>query len=200
MTNLFQNDFLWRRFHSLMGVIPLGLFIAEHFWTNSHALHGAAAYEASVEVIQGLPFLPLFELGIIVPLYFHAFYGLYRIAKSRSNVAKLPYARNWMYALQRWTGVIVLLFVSVHLWQFRFGLGWKFLDVHNVLVQPLWLAVYVACVLATVFHFANGMWNFCINWGITVGPRAQLISSYVWTGVGLVLSLFGLGSLRGFLS
>jgi succinate dehydrogenase / fumarate reductase cytochrome b subunit len=25
-----------------------------------------------------------------------------------------------------------------------------------------------------VFHFTNGLWTFCITWGITVGRRAQL--------------------------
>jgi succinate dehydrogenase / fumarate reductase, cytochrome b subunit len=28
-------------------------------------------------------------------------------------------------------------------------------------------------VLASVFHFTNGIWTFCITWGITVGQRAQ---------------------------
>ena len=28
-------------------------------------------------------------------------------------------------------------------------------------------------MLACVFHFTNGIWTFCITWGITVGPRAQ---------------------------
>jgi succinate dehydrogenase / fumarate reductase cytochrome b subunit len=199
LNQLFRDDFLWRRFHSLMGVVPLGLFIAEHFWTNAHALNGPHAYESAVETLQGLPMLPLLEMAIIGPLYFHAIYGLYRIAKSRSNVSSSPYPRNWMYALQRWTGVLVLIFVTVHLWQFRFGTGWRFSVVRDVLVQPVWLGAYVACVLATVFHFANGMWNFGVTWGITVGPRSQMISSYVWIGVGIVLGLYGLGSLRGFL-
>lgn len=200
LKQLFQDDFLWRRFHSLMGVVPLGAFLAEHFWTNAHALNGPYAYESAVETIQGLPLLIVLELGIFVPLFFHAFYGLYRVAKGRSNVGSLPYPRNWMYGLQRWTGVLVLIFVLVHLAQFRFGAGWRYSTVHDVLAQPVWLAAYVACVLATVFHFANGMWNVGVTWGITVGPRAQRIASYVWAGVGIGLSLYGLGSLRGFLS
>ena len=28
-------------------------------------------------------------------------------------------------------------------------------------------------MLAAFYHFANGMWNFCITWGITVGVKAQ---------------------------
>lgn len=199
MTKLFENDFLWRRFHSLMGVIPLGLFLLEHFWTNAQALNGPQSYEDAVMWIQSLPQLTLLELGIFVPLYFHAIYGLYRIAKARGNVGPYPYGRNWTYTLQRWTGVIVLLFVTIHLIQFRFGVGWRFDDVQLVLSQPLWLATYAIGVLATVFHFSNGMWNFGITWGITVGPRAQQLSSYVWTGVGIALAVFGLGSLRGFL-
>ena len=32
---------------------------------------------------------------------------------------------------------------------------------------------------ASVFHFANGIWTYCISWGITVGESAQKRMSYV---------------------
>ncbi|MBC7544502.1 MAG: hypothetical protein H7338_17410 [Candidatus Sericytochromatia bacterium] len=178
----------------------MGQFIAEQFRINAHPMLGSRVYGASVATNQRLPFLLLIELAIFVPLYLHAFCGLCRVAKNLSNLTQALYALNGMYSLQRWTGVIVLIFVTVHLWQCRFGLGWRFQDEHNGLVLPVWLGVGVVSVLATMFHFANVRWNFRINRGITVGQRAQLISSYVWTGAGLALSLFGLGSLRGFLS
>ena len=38
-----------RRLHSLSGVVPLGLFLLEHFYTNSVATHGAAAFNHAAD-------------------------------------------------------------------------------------------------------------------------------------------------------
>jgi succinate dehydrogenase/fumarate reductase cytochrome b subunit (b558 family) len=57
-----------------------------------------------------------------------------------------------------------------------------------------WLVgfVYLLGVASACFHFANGMWTFCISWGITVGAKSQNASRVVFTGLGL--TLFGLGA------
>ena len=41
------------------------------------------------------------------------------------------------------------------------------------------LGFYIICIVSAVFHFANGLWSFCVSWGITVTPRSQQISTYV---------------------
>lgn len=35
------------------------------------------------------------------------------------NVSQYPYARNWLFFLQRATGLFTFVFVLVHLWQYR---------------------------------------------------------------------------------
>lgn len=52
--------------------------------------------------------------------------------------------------------------------------------------------VYVLGVLCAAFHFSNGLWTFCISWGITVGAGAQKISKTVFNLLGL--ALLGLGT------
>ena len=44
---------------------------------------------------------------------------------------------------------------------------------HGQMSDPLVFGIYVVGVLAAVFHFTNGLWTFCITWGITVGQGAQ---------------------------
>jgi len=44
---------------------------------------------------------------------------------------------------------------------------------HGYLVQPLWFALYTIGVISAVFHFCNGIWTFCVTWGITIGAAAQ---------------------------
>lgn len=51
--------------------------------------------------------------------------------------------------------------------------------------------VYVLGVATAAFHFSNGLWTFCITWGITVGKRAQRASKVVFSALGI--ALFALG-------
>ena len=57
---------------------------------------------------------------------------------------------------------------------------------------------YVAGILATVYHLANGIWTSLITWGITIGPSSQRIAGYACSVFGVVLGIVGLSSLRGF--
>ncbi len=58
--------------------------------------------------------------------------------------------------------------------------------------------LYVIGVLAAVFHFSNGLWAFLISWGITIGPKAQRISSYICMGVFVIVSALFILSLIAF--
>ena len=39
--------FALKRLHSLTGVVPIGLFLLEHLYTNARALQGAAAFDTA---------------------------------------------------------------------------------------------------------------------------------------------------------
>lgn len=67
-----NREFLWRRLHTLSGVIPVGLFLLEHLFTNATALDGAASYNNAVEAIQSLPLLHFIEFFFIfLPITYH---------------------------------------------------------------------------------------------------------------------------------
>ena len=42
-----DREFLNRRLHSLLGIIPVGLFVAEHLIVNHFATGGASAFNAA---------------------------------------------------------------------------------------------------------------------------------------------------------
>ena len=66
------HSFLLRRLHSLSGIIPIGVFLIEHFFSNAFATNGPHAYADQVKFLTGLPFvLGLEILGIYIPLAFH---------------------------------------------------------------------------------------------------------------------------------
>ena len=100
-------SFFLRRLHSLTGIIPIGLFLVEHFFSNAFATKGPGAYSKQVEFLSSFPFVVGLELfGIWLPILYHSLYGFYIWYRGEGNAAAYPWAGNWMYSAQRWTGAI----------------------------------------------------------------------------------------------
>jgi succinate dehydrogenase / fumarate reductase, cytochrome b subunit len=118
-----DHSFLWRRLHSLSGVLPLGAFLCYHVFENLSALRGPAAYNEMVNDVNTLLprtfFFGLELVTIVLPLAFHALYGVWVAATGRPNVGRYAYASNWAYLAQRITGSIALLFLLVHVGTLR---------------------------------------------------------------------------------
>jgi succinate dehydrogenase / fumarate reductase cytochrome b subunit len=38
-------------------------------------------------------------------------------------------------------------------------------------------------------HLCNGIWSFLIKWGVTIGPTSQRVSSWVFNGLGVAMSV-----------
>ena len=193
--------------------MPLGLFILEHFYTNSKAIAGAAEFNTAVRDLQSIPYILLVEIGgIFIPLIYHAVYGLVITVEARPNNLNYPYPRNWFYLIQRITGVILFFFIAFHVLNFRFGL---IPNLNNISVAnnparafeivsgefrmaPIFI-IYLIGITATVWHLANGIWLFLVDWGITIGERAQRYAGYACIGFGVVLLLVGINAAIAFI-
>jgi succinate dehydrogenase / fumarate reductase cytochrome b subunit len=199
--------FLLRRLHSLSGIIPVGAFLLEHFISNAFATNGPIAYTDQVKFLTGLPFAFWLEVfGIYIPILFHALYGFYIWYTGESNVADYPWAGNWMYTAQRWTGAIAFAYILYHTWYMRFSgvhlfdhpeaAFWK---VQNEFQNPWAVAAYVVGIVTASWHFAYGVWLFAAKWGITVGDRARRRFGVVCTALGALLIVVGLYTMWVFL-
>lgn len=199
-----RNKYVLKRLHTLSGVLPLGAFLLEHFWTNMHAIEGPAAFNADSSYLEHLPFLFIIEMVVIViPLLYHMIYGIKVMLDGRYNVGSMPYFRNWMYTLQRWTGAFMVIFIVYHYWEFRIRsylgqIPLTYASVAHDLRNPWMAAFYVLGVLTTVFHFSNGLWSFALDWGFVVSPRAQRQFTWVTVGAFVVLGGMGLVSVYAF--
>jgi succinate dehydrogenase / fumarate reductase cytochrome b subunit len=193
--------------------MPLGFFLLEHFYTNSKALSGAADFNNAVKDLQSIPYILFVEIGgIFIPLIYHAVYGMVITVEARPNNLHYPYSRNWFYTIQRMTGIILFFFIAFHVLNFRFGLipGLNTVSVAHHPEQsfaivsgefrrmPIFI-VYVIGITATVWHLANGIWLFLVDWGITIGERAQKISGYACLGFGVVLLVVGINAAVAFI-
>jgi succinate dehydrogenase / fumarate reductase cytochrome b subunit len=54
--------------------------------------------------------------------------------------------------------------------------------------------VYLVGITSTVWHLANGLWLFAVDWGIVIGERAQRMAGYACIGFGLLLLLVGINA------
>jgi succinate dehydrogenase / fumarate reductase cytochrome b subunit len=198
-----NREFYYRRLHSLLGVIPVGIFLVQHLVVNHFATRGPEAFNRAASFMENLPFRYFLEIFVIfLPLLFHAIYGLYIAFTAKFNVGRYGYFRNWMFMLQRITGIITLIFVTWHVWETRvqaaFGAEVNYEMMANIVDNPAMLAFYIVGILSTVFHFANGLWSFCVSWGITVSPRSQQVFTYVTMLIFVALSIVGIRAILAF--
>ena len=196
-----QNQFYWRRLHSLLGVVPIGMFLVMHLFVNHFAVYGEESFNRAAGFMGNLPFLLVLEIFVIyIPILYHAILGVYIALDARHNVNNYGYFRNWMFLLQRITGIITFIFIVWHVWETRVQVGLGNAEVNyslmeGILTNPFMFWFYVIGVLSTVFHFANGLWSFLVSWGITQSPKSQKVATYLSLLVFLIVGYLGIRTL-----
>jgi succinate dehydrogenase / fumarate reductase cytochrome b subunit len=208
-----SRTFILRKLHQLSGIVPLGIFLLEHFYTNSKSLTGPQDFNNAVRDLQSIPYILFVEIGgIFIPLIYHAVYGMVITWEARPNNLHYPYPRNWFYLIQRLTGVILFFFIAFHVLNFRFGMvpGLNTISVahspdmafdivsREFRMIPIFL-IYMVGITATVWHLANGIWLFMVDWGIVIGERAQRLMGYACMAFGALLLLVGVNAAVGFI-
>ena len=195
-----DHSFFWRKLHSFTGIFPVGVFLAEHFWSNSYALVSVAKYNEASRELQTIPWRIFVEAAVIwLPILFHGGYGVYVWWKGKSNVSQYPWVSNWMYLLQRWSGLIAFVFIGWHVYVERFMTHGKstFADVEHVLRNPYYLGFYILGIVASSFHLGNGLWNFLCKWGLAATARSQRAAGYLGAVVAVAFSLVGVAIALG---
>jgi succinate dehydrogenase / fumarate reductase cytochrome b subunit len=204
-----RAKYILRRLHSLSGVLPLAVFIAEHYFTNAHAIAGAESFNAATGRLHEMPYLWAMEIAIVIgPLLYHSIYGLFITREADPNVDAYPTYQNLAYVAQRVTGVILALFIVFHVYETRvqdylhqFGLGGAEVDYAYMAnyFSPLWIkAVYIIGLASIAFHLGNGLFNFAFKWGITVSEKAQQAMIKISVVTSIVLFAIGLNILFAF--
>jgi succinate dehydrogenase / fumarate reductase, cytochrome b subunit len=197
-----DSSYFWDKLHSLSGIIPIGAFLAEHFWSNSYALVSPERYNTAAAGLEQIPWrVPVEFCFIWLPIAFHGCYGLWIWWRGKTNVWAHPWMANWLYTLQRWTGIIAFAYIIWHVWLERFathGIS-TYAGVAQSFANPYGAVFYVIGILAASFHFGNGIWNFCCKWGIAVTPRAQRAAGWLGAFIGVTFAVVGLLIVAGFL-
>ena len=200
-----RRQFLLRRLHSLTGILPIGLYVLVHLGINSFAASGVESYNQIAEFLESLPYLLAIEIPLIwLPILYHAGYGIYIHATGKPNPFQYAYANNWMYWLQRWSGIVTLVFIGWHFWQTRlanylYGEVIEFRMMAEIFADPRWVAFYVVGLTAVSFHLGNGLRTFLLTWGGVVGDRARRKIAVACAVFGAFVLIFALATIRAFL-
>ena len=175
---------------------------------------GVATFQHEVEFIHGLPALIFIEIFVLwLPIAYHAILGVYFARSGKSNTERYGYQDNWRYTFQRVSGYLGVLFLFMHISSLRWG--WTYGGImpsfdpdHAASSTALHLQggffpyfnaiFYLVCVLALVFHFANGLWTAAITWGLTISKQAQQRWGVVCAGIGVALAAAGVTAIVGF--
>lgn len=217
-----RHEFLIRRLHSLLGLIPIGAFMTVHLLVNASILDSPGMFQDKVYQIHSLGIaLPFIEWGFIfLPILFHGLFGLLIIVGGLANTGHYPYANNVRYVWQRVTGIIAFVFILWHVFHMH---GWFHFEAwtDNVVIplggaqfRPFSAAstlgqamhgfvvpvLYAIGVFSCVYHFANGIWTMGITWGLWSSPGGQRRATWIAVIIGAFLAVVGAGALIGAVS
>jgi succinate dehydrogenase / fumarate reductase cytochrome b subunit len=168
-----QNQFLIRRLHSLSGIVPIGVFLMVHLFTNSSLAWGWFALKGrgqsgDLSVTEGgvqyfahevtwintqMPHLFLIEVTLWVAIAFHCILGFYYALGGKGNLPHYKHQDNFRYTLQRLSGYFGIFFIFYHIATLRWG--WTFL----VPEGTRWTHDYSASTLAAALQGSTGGWT-----------------------------------------
>jgi succinate dehydrogenase / fumarate reductase cytochrome b subunit len=171
------------------------LFLIGHIWGNLHVFEGSAAFNEYGRFLRvvGAPLfasqqlLWLVRIVLIACVVLHVVCAVQLTKQSRASrpvryqAHKDPGA-TWASRTMRIGGVIILLFIIIHLANLTWGwLHPSFVEgdvYHNVvaLFQIWWVTLfYIIAMLAVGFHLYHGVWSMFQTLGIRTHRNHQLL-------------------------
>jgi hypothetical protein len=189
------------RVQSLIGVIPLGLYLVWHMVD-----HWPASVDRELWVDRAGPGLHTAGVTLLVLATFgvHAGLGVLRLWREPNRAEN---ARG-LRALQVGTGILVLVFLSYHvpqMWSPGSGPHTSARDVYAKLWQsagrPRELTIYLLGISAVCFHFGHGLSRAAVTLRLAATPRAVLLWRFgagllatgIWLAMLQLLAHFALG-------
>lgn len=185
---------------ALTGVL-LGGFLLIHAAGNTSILLGRSAFLFYADHLHALGFaLAAAELILLAVFLTHIVTGLLLFLQNldarpaRYAVSAGAGGRSWGSATMPYTGIIVLLFILLHLYNFNFIGGTATVAdiVAEVLGNPLYTILYGIGLTALALHISHGFWSMFQSGGISHPKYDPFIRTCAWLFCGLIIAVFGI--------
>ena len=171
---------------SIMAVsgLLLSLFILTHLLGNSVSFLGREAFNAYAERLHSLgAFIYFFELGLLALFLIHILTGVILYFEnlgarpSRYSVDTSEGGRSWGSRTMPYTGVIILVFIIVHLMNFHFTDKSVLIAdlVRELLSKPGLALFYIFSLVALALHLSHGLWSLFQSIGLNHEKYNQLL-------------------------
>ena len=181
--------------------LMLGGFLLVHAVGNSSIFMGRQAFISYAEHLHSLgPLIPAAEVILLSIFALHVLTGISLFLQNllaradRYAVSKPAGGRTWGSRTMPYTGVAILLFILLHLFNVRFtDQSVPVADiVRHILNNPFYTLLYTAGVVLLALHISHGFWSLFQTLGLN-HPRYNSfirISSYLVCGLILAVFLF----------
>jgi len=146
----------------------LSLFLLTHLLGNSVSFLGRDAFNAYAEKLHSLGGLVyVFEIGLLTLFLIHIITGIILYVENlqarpaRYSVNTAEGGRSWGSRTMPYTGVIIIVFIIVHLLNFHFtDKSVPVADlVRGLLSRPPLALFYIVSLLAVALHLSHGAWS-----------------------------------------
>lgn len=187
----------------------LGLFVVVHLAGNSTAFFGRAAFLAYAGHLHALGFLiPVFETLLLATFTCHVilagllFFDNRQARPSRYAVKTTAGGSTLASRSMIYTGIIVLLFIVVHLANFHFSkTSLPIADlVADILQHPPVAVFYITAVLALALHISHGFWSLFQSLGLEHPKYSPMLKKGAFLLAILTGSIFSLITLAALTS
>lgn len=189
----------------LMAITGLGfcLFLAGHLAGNLSLYGGRDAFNAYAAHLHSLePLVKVMEAGLILFAVLHIGSGLVLFVQNlkarpeRYSVNKSGGGRTLGSRTMPYTGVLILVFVVLHLLTFTFvdKTGTTIYDIVSSTFQsPLYVVWYVLMMIVAAVHISHGLWSAFQTLGANHPKYMPFIRKF---GIGFSIVIgIGFGSL-----
>lgn len=200
----------------VMAVTGLAMiaFVIGHVSGNLLVFRGAETFNHYAGILKGLGgLLWVARAGLVVAvvLHFIAAYQLTqgaRAARPEDYARRVPQVSTWASRSMRWGGVLLLVFIVLHLAQFTFGwidrATFSETDAYsNVMIgfrNGWWVLFYEVAMVALGLHLFHGAWASVRTLGLSRPSRHPMhrrIATLLAVGVWLAFAIIPIGVYAG---
>jgi succinate dehydrogenase / fumarate reductase cytochrome b subunit len=174
LARLYQSSVGKKSIMAVSGIL-LVLFLFTHLLGNSTSFFGRTAFNSYAEHLHSIGYLIyIFEIGLLTVFTIHIFTGvvLYfenlKARPSRYNINKDDGDRSWGSRTMPYTGLVIILFIIVHLANFHFTDKSVLVAdlVRNLLSKPPLAAFYIFSLICVALHVSHGFWSMLQSLGL----------------------------------